>query len=526
MIRSFRALVDELPAAPGLRGAVFQTRRGREVHLELAPADVLPLSAWLRTRFEAELIAMIGDDRRVDRGRFEVHYLFARPGDHWFVHATVGVPPSQPDIVSLASFRYPASRFEREIADLFGIRATGHPDPRPLVRHAFWPEDYFPLRKDAGTRDFRDDGRAFPFAEVSGEGVYEIPVGPVHAGVIEPGHFRFSVMGETIIKMKSRLYFTHKGTEKLFEGREPAAGVELAERISGDTTVGHSLAYCQALEAGAGADVPPRARLLRVVLLELERLYNHVNDFGAIANDTGFAIAQAHGLRIRERLLRLNKRLTGSRLLRGCLAPGGLTRDLAPDAGVADEVDAALADFNEVVGVCFANTLLTDRLEGTGRLTARVAEDHGALGYVARASGLDIDARRDYPFAAYPDLDWRIPVRHSGDVLARAQVRVDEAQEAARLIRQAIERLSSGAVSTALPPLAPYEPAFSLVEGWRGTILHWVSVDPEGRLHRVKVVDPSFLNWRPLSLALLTNIVPDFPLCNKSFNQSYSGHDL
>ena len=526
MNRSVHHLVLEWPAAPGLDGTAARVVRGRELHVSLAPERVLPLAAWLRIRFDAELMAMVGEDRRADEGRFDVHYLFGRRQDDWFVHATVAVPPAHPVIASLASFRYPASRFEREIHDLFGITASGHPDPRPLVRHAFWPDDYFPLRKDAGVREFTDDGRGFPFAEVGGEGVYEIPVGPVHAGIIEPGHFRFSVVGETIITMKSRLYFTHKGTEKLFEGREPAAGVELAERISGDTSVGHALAYCQALESAAGAVVPDRARFVRVILLELERLYNHVADFGAIANDTGFALGQAHCLVIRERLFRLHKRLTGSRLLRGLLTPGGLTRDLSIDLGLAEEVQAQIQAFDEIAAICLANTLLTDRLEGTGRLSARIAEDHGALGFVARASGLDVDVRRDHPFAAYPDLQWRVPVEHAGDVMARALVRLAEARESGWLIRQAVERLPAGPVAAPLPPIPPFAPAFSLVEGWRGAILHWVSVDRAGRLSRVKVVDPSFLNWRPLSLALLNNIVPDFPLCNKSFNQSYSGHDL
>ncbi|PYN06247.1 MAG: formate hydrogenase [Candidatus Rokuibacteriota bacterium] len=349
-------------------------------------------------------------------------------------------------------------------------------------------------------RPFRDDGHPFPFQQVGGEGVYEIPVGPVHAGIIEPGHFRFSVVGETIIDMKSRLYFTHKGTEKLFEGRTPPEGVVLAERISGDTTVGHAVAYCQALEALASAEIPARARYLRVVLLEMERLYNHIADFGMIANDTGFAAAHSHCFRIRERLLRLNRRLTGNRLLRGALVPGGLVR--------------------------LSNTLVADRLEGTGQLTTQTARDHGVLGFVARASGLDIDARRDHPFAAYGELAFRVPVLESGDVKARTLVRVEEVREAVALIRQALERMPGGPLAVPLGPLPAFEPAFTLVEGWRGTIIHWVMADAAGRLERVKVLDPSFLNWRALSYALLKNIVPDFPLCNKSFNQSYSGNDL
>jgi Ni,Fe-hydrogenase III large subunit len=423
-------------------------------------------------------------------------------------------------------FHYPSSRFEREIFDLFGIRAEGHPDPRPLVRHAFWPEDYFPLRKDAGAREFDDDGSPFPFAEVRGEGVYEIPVGPVHAGVIEPGHFRFSVLGETVIDLKSRLYFTHKGTEKLFEGREPGTGVALAERISGDTSVAHALAYCQAIEALASAAVPARARYLRVVLLELERLYNHVGDFGAIANDTGFAAAQMHCLRIRERLLRLNKHVTGNRLLRGGIVPGGVAGDLPAGVDVAGDVQAAVADFEEIASITLANTLVMDRLEGTGRLTLGTARDHGVLGFVARASGLDVDARRDHPHAAYPDLTFTVPVLTSGDVKARTLVRVEEIRQSAALVRQAIERLPGGDLTTPIGALDVDRPAFGIVEGWRGRIMHWIRVDGSQRLERVKILDPSFLNWRPLSYAVLENIVPDFPLCNKSFNQSYSGNDL
>ena len=500
--------------------------RGNELHCSVRPTAVHGLATLLRMGFGAELVFMAATDRRADRGVFEVHYLFAPDRENWFVHASVAVPADAPAIVSLATLHYPASRFEREIHDLFGIVAEGHPDPRPLVRHAFWPADYFPLRKDAALREFVDDGRAFPFTEVGGEGVYEIPVGPVHAGVIEPGHFRFSVVGETIIDMKSRLYFTHKGTEKLFEGRDPSGSVELAERVSGDTTIGHSLAFCQALEAAAGTEVPERARWLRVILLEMERLYNHVADFGMIANDTGYAVAHSHCFRIRERLLRLNKRLTGNRLLRGGVVPGGVGHDLPVDLDLPGELETALRDFDEIVGFALENTLVMDRLEGTGQLITRIARDHGVLGYVARASGIGADVRRDHPFAAYGHLEVRVPVFESGDVKARTLVRIEEARESVRLIRQAVTRLPAGPLAAPLGPLPPFAPAFGLVEGWRGAILHWVMADAAGRLHRVKIMDPSFLNWRPLSYALLKNIVPDFPLCNKSFNQSYSGNDL
>jgi Ni,Fe-hydrogenase III large subunit/Ni,Fe-hydrogenase III component G len=502
-------------------------RRGNELHIQIARGGATRLAEVLRTDFGAELILMLANDRRADKGCFEVHSLFANDRANWFVHATKDLPPDDPTIASLATFSYPASRFEREIKDLFGIEVVGHPDRRPLVRHAFWPETYFPLRKDAVPPEhFEDDGTPFPFLPVGGEGVYEIPVGPVHAGIIEPGHFRFSVVGETVIDLKIRLYFTHKGTEKLFEGRAPAAGVELAERISGDTTIGHALAYCQALEALAETEVPMRAGYLRVILLEMERLYNHVADFGAIANDTGFAAAHAHCFRIRERLLRLNKRLTGNRLLRGGIVLGGVGRPLPPDLDLAAELDSILADFNEVVEISLGNTMLMDRLEGAGHLSRQTAVDYGVLGYVARASGIDADVRRDHSFAAYGALHFAVPAFDSGDVYARTLVRVAEARESVSLIKQAIPHSMSGALAAPLGPLPAFEPAFGMVEGWRGAIVHWIMADRDGNLYRVKVKDPAFANWPALSFAVLNNIVPDFPLCNKSFNQSYSGNDL
>jgi len=282
---TFESVVAALTHA-GVSASDVSVRRQNELHCVVGAADVLRFGELVRSRFGAELVLMAAEDRRARSGAFYVHHLFARPRALWFVHVSVRLDGDRPGLNSLAGFHYPASRFEREMTDLFGITVAGHPDPSPLVRHGFWPADYHPLRKDAGPRQFADDGRPFPFTRVGGEGVYEIPVGPVHAGVIEPGHFRFSVMGETILHMRSRLYFTHKGTEKLFEGRRPEGGVELAERVSGDTSVGHALAYCQAVEAAAHVEVPRRARYLRVLLLELERLYNHIADFGAIANDT------------------------------------------------------------------------------------------------------------------------------------------------------------------------------------------------------------------------------------------------
>ena len=532
-----RARAADIGAQLGERLSELTLVRGRELHARAATAD-MPAVAGLLQRLGADLILMAGDDRRDDAGCFQVHYVFDHKPDDWYAHVTTDVAPGRLGLVSLAQQSYPASRFEREIRDLFGITPVGHPDPRPLVRHGFWPEDYYPLRRDAVPRSFEDDGRPFPFGQVEGPGVYEVPVGPVHAGVIEPGHFRFSAVGETIIDLKQRLYFTHKGTEKLFEGRGLADGVRLAERISGDSTVGHALAFCQAVESAAGVTVPARASYVRAILLELERLYNHIADVGMIVSDTGFAVAHAHCSRIRERLLRLNHAVTGNRLLRGSVIPGGVGCDL-PAAGrprgaagaegpvdVASEVDAAVRDFLDIVSICTSHSLVLDRLESTGVLNATVARDYAVRGCVARASGLDVDARRDHPRPPYDELRVEVPVLDSGDVRARFLIRVAEVRASATLIRRAVETVPDGPLAAPMRDLPPHVPAFAIVEGWRGAIVHWVMGDAEGRLRRVKVVDPSFLNWPALSRAVLDSIVPDFPLCNKSFNLSYSGNDL
>lgn len=473
----------------------------------------------------ATLLAVAGEDCRWDGRGFLVHYLFGEPVEHVGLVVQVETDPATPAVPSLAALSFPASRFERELHDLLGIRPLGHPDPRPLVRHGFWPDDFHPLRHDASAPAFEDDGRGFPFTAVRGEGVYEIPVGPVHAGVIEPGHFRFSVLGETILDMRARLYFTHKGTEKLFEGRPPADGVVLAERISGDTSVAHAVAYCEAIERLAGVTVPAVARRLRVCLLELERLYNHVSDVGALLGDTGFPVGQAHCLRIREALLRLNRRLAGHRLLRGLIVPGGVRRPLVEPAGLLPELTRLVADFDEVVTIALANTLVRDRLEETGRLDAAVARDYGVVGYVARASGLPTDARVEFP-GMYADLDVQPVVERRGDVLARFLVRVREVRQAVALLRQAVAGLAAAPTSVEIGVLAGNALAWGIVEAWRGRLVHVVRTDAGGRIRRVKVVDPSFFNWPALARALDGNIVPDFPLCNKSFNQSYSGNDL
>ena len=493
------------------------------------PAREIPALADRLARAGAHCQLLAAADARAAAGAFALVYVFAPPTLRPAAVVRVAVPAAEARFPSLATRSFTASRFEREIHDLYGLVPVGHPDLRRLALHQFWPEGYWPLRRDVAPRaDFADAGQPFPFRRVEGEGLFEITVGPVHAGIIEPGHFRFSVEGETIVNLETRLGFVHKGTEKLFETLPLARAPELAERISGDTSAGHALAFCQALEAASGGAAPPRAAWLRVVLLELERLYNHVADVGMIVNDTGFAFGHAHCFRIREELLRLNARVSGHRLLRGAIVPGGVAGPVegAALADVATAVERLVAEFAEVARVSLDNTLVLERLQGTGRLTTRTARELGVVGLAGRASGIDADARRDAPCAAYDALGVRAAVHEAGDVLARTLVRLDEAREAARLIRAVAGRAPAGPARAPLPPLAAGAEGFGLVEAWRGPVWHWVVAAGPARLARVKVVDPSFRNWPALEYAVLKNIVPDFPLCNKSFNLSYSGNDL
>ncbi|WP_051467776.1 NADH-quinone oxidoreductase subunit C [Actinomadura oligospora] len=462
-------------------------------------------------------------------GSLRVVYLFtlAASGDSPDRRAELHVrlDPSDPVVPSLAHLSFPAGRFEREMRDLYGIVPADHPLPHRLVRHHHWPRGWYPMRADAGPPpEFGDPEGPYPFMEVGGAGVYEIPVGPVHAGMIEPGHFRFSVVGESILKLKARLWFVHKGLEKLFEGRLPVDALPLAERVSGDTAVGHALAFCLAVEDAAGVRVSPGAQRARALLLELERLYNHVTDLGALCNDVGHSILNAQFGRVREQLLRLNAATTGHRLLRGGVVPGGALLLAVPDAAA---LRALAADVAELVDLALGHTVVLDRFTGTAPLPLDAARDLGTLGYVARASGLDVDARRDHPITDLrPAL--AVATRTSGDVLARFQVRAEEIAASVALVTDLAYGMSPGLTSYWPPLSAPGERAsgIGVAEGWRGTIVHRVELAADGTLSRTKIVDPSFFNWPALPVALTGAIVPDFPLVNKSFNLSYAGNDL
>ena len=453
-------------------------------------------------------------------------YLFTAGPPDTRIELHVPLDRSRPRVPTLAELSFPASRFERELADLFGIEPVDHPQRRRLVLHQHWPADWHPMRHESTEPpEMVADAGSFPFVPVDGPGVYEIPVGPVHAALIEPGHFRFWVVGETILRMKARLWFVHKGIEKLFQGKDAVSGLEIAERISGDTAVGHALAYCQAVEDAQQVDVPNEAQVLRALLLEQERLYNHVADIGALCNDVGFGLAQAWALSLREQLLQLNAQVTDHRLLRGGVVLGGARVRRLPTATELAEIGQR---FEELVELATSNALVMERFAGTAALDQSHARELGVIGVAGRASGLAFDARVAHPFVELAE--GFTPVFHTGgDVLARFSVRVDEVRSSLSLLADLADRASTlDAVVWPKPRgiVDHLAGGVGIAEGWRGAVVHRVELDEERRLARVKVVDPSFLNWPALPVSLADTIVPDFPLVNKSFNLSYAGNDL
>ena len=455
-----------------------------------------------------------------DRDTLRIVYLFLAGWPDRRVELEYVVPAADPVLPSLAYLSFPASRFEREMADLYGIRPLGHPRPRRLVRHAHWPADWHPMRANAASAPHFGRAAGFPFVTVEGSGVYEIPVGPIHAGLIEPGHFRFSVVGETVLRLKARLWFVHRGIEKLFEGRPPAGAVDLAERISGDTSAAHTLAHSLAIEDALGIELPDEAHRLRAMVVELERLYNHATDLGALANDVGFGIANAHAQRIREQLLRINAAVTGHRLLRGAIAPGTVTLRQLPDPAQLRDIAADLA---EIAALSLGTSMVYERFAGTAVLDRDDARGIGCLGYIARASGLRTDARLEHPTTALPITEISAT---TGDVLARYTVRRDEFAASAALTGYLIDAHTGPLHHNAAPSPHGASSGIGITEGWRGTIVHRVELGPDNTITRAKIVDPSWFNWPALPTAMADTIVPDFPLANKSFNQSYAGNDL
>ncbi|PKM11576.1 MAG: Ni,Fe-hydrogenase III large subunit [Gammaproteobacteria bacterium HGW-Gammaproteobacteria-3] len=443
------------------------------------------------------------------------------------------VSGQEPELPSHAPFYQAADRAERHVQDLFGIRFTGHPmGTQRWTRHQAWDEGTFPLRKSFPLQGFMRDttpsDRDYPFLKASGASVYEIPVGPVHAGIIEPGHFRFQAVGETVLNLEERFGYVHKGIEKIAQGRGPEGLAKLAGRVSGDTTVGHTWAACLAMEAAAGVECPARATYIRGILAERERVINHLGDMGAMCNDVGFAFGHYQFGRLRELWLRENQALFGHRLLMDCVVPGGVKSGLTPEGanGIRRTVRDLRGEVSELITVIDANSSLEDRFLATGVLTVGQAQALGALGFVGRASGQGFDVRKAPAYRPYNELAVIVPVETQGDVASRFWLRYKELRIALRLLEQMLAQLPEGELQADWQTPRTDTEGFAAVEGWRGEILCFVRFAADNRIGRYFPRDPSQINWPAVEKIQTNNIVPDFPICNKSVNASYSGQDL
>ncbi len=502
----------------------------------LAQAERLPgpLPAWhastqdLRAIAEraraqkARLVALWASDEKTG---FSLHVAFGlRAGLLWL---TVPLEREHPRYPGIADLFPAASRMQRAAYDLVGVHALGGTDHRKWLRHGAWPAGVFPLRKDfAAATSFAPTPDHYPFIRVEGEGVHEIPVGPVHAGTIEPGHFRFSIVGETILKLEERLGYKHKGIEKRFEQLSAQEGARLAGRISGDSTVAYAWAYAMALEAAAGVGTPARASAFRAIALELERIANHLGDLGYLGNDVALSFGFFQFWRLKESLLRVHREVFGHRYLMDFIVPGGVALDPHRMDALAEVLAHIKAETAVLRAIYDEHAGAQDRFIMAGQITPELAARLGLTGVAGRASGEAYDLRCDHPVPPYDALGVQAAGHIRGDVSARISVRFEELAESLRLVEKLTAEIPQGAPRASLPALQPGRRGCGWVEGWRGDVFIALEAGPDGSLHRVHAHDPSWQNWPALERAVLGNIVPDFPLINKSFNLSYSGHDL
>lgn len=517
----------------GVRGIKkIDINNGNEIYVWISSEDVSSICEFVYENIDCSLVSLFATDEIALNGHFFVYYSFSVKKAGCLVVIKASIPSDEAKINSVAAIIPAASLYEREISDMFGIHFENSPYDRELVFHQNWPEGNHPLRKDfnASQKPAWAD-RKQKFVDVSGTGVFEIPVGPVHAGIIEPGHFRFSVAGEPIINLEAKLYYVHKGIEKLSENNSFEKVFFIAERISGDETVSNSLAYSLAVEklAGISGQIPERADYTRSILCELERIYNHLGDISGICIDVAFGFAAQQFGMMRRWCMINNEEITGSRMLRSSIRPGGVRKDLikGKEKSLLTHLLKLEKEFNDSVDIIKSSSLFIDRVENTGVLKLETAAELNAVGPGGRAAGIDGDVRRDFPYAAYDRLNFIVPVHNNGDVNCRMNVKIQELKESINIIRQSLEIMpSDGEVCLPVKGFEPYSYAFGMTESPRGENCHWVMSGENNTIFRYKIRTPSFCNWPVLCHAVKGNIVPDFPLINKSFNLSYSGNDL
>lgn len=493
---------------------------------DIAPDDLHAICQQVRDG-GGRLVALWGSDARQHRGAFILHVLLLN--ETGMVCLNVSLSAEQPVYPDISQIFPAANRMQRAAYDLLGIYAQEGHDHRKWLRHGAWHSGSFPLRKDFDATASVDEPDDYPFVRVEGQGVHEIPVGPVHAGIIEPGHFRFSIIGERVLRLEERLGYTHKGIEKRFEGMNLQQGAKLAGRVSGDSTVAYAWAYAMAAESVAKITPPSRAVWLRALLLERERVANHLGDLGYLGNDVALAFGLSQFWILKEQVLRNNATVFGHRYLMDKIVPGGVTVNLTVEGKhiIEHECDMLERQVRRLRGIYEEHAGMQDRFIGTGRVEPKLAAQLGLCGLAGRASAQAWDARVQFACAPYDKLDVQMATYRNGDVAARVIVRFDELFESLRLQSEILVNLIyEEDMPKLLGALPPNGFGIGMVEGWRGEVMVAMHTDAQGNLTRVHPHDPSWQNWPVLEHAIIDNIVPDFPLINKSFNLSYSGQDL
>ncbi|MBK5244713.1 MAG: NADH-quinone oxidoreductase subunit C [Eubacteriaceae bacterium] len=500
-----------------------------ELYITVNPVNILGICSFINSEMGYPLVSMFANDEISLCENYAIYYVFANREKGSFLIIKTLIDPIKMSFKSITEKVHAAARYEREIKDLFGLIPLGHPNPKRLVFHGNWPDELFPLRKAFDLKHKPHFAKkTINFGKVISEGVYEIPVGPVHAGIIEPGHFRFSVAGEPIINLEAQLYFVHKGIEKMCEGESIEKCLYVSERISGDESFTNSVAYCQAIEKIAKIKIPERAEFTRVIFAELERLTNHLGDLGGICTDVAYGFAAFQFRMMKGWAYGIADELCGMRFLRSVNKLGGVKKDFiaGKELKIIDELGKIRAELKETVDIMKSNSLFIDRVEHTGILSKKIATDLNAVGPAARGSGIRYDVRKSFRNDAYQQLEFIIPEHNNGDVNCRINVKIEECYQAIDLILKSLEIMPWGKVLEPIHAVEPYQFAFGITESPRGENIHWVMTGENNTIFRYKIRTPSFCNWPALCHAVKGNIVPDFPLINKSFNLSYAGNDL
>lgn len=500
-----------------------------ELYMQVRPEKILEICTFINGELNFPLVSLFANDEKSICGGYGVYYVFADRENGQLLTIKTLVSKEKMEICSISEKVHAAALYEREMSDLFGIVPVGHPDAKRLVFHSNWPQGVFPLQKEFDGKskpEFADE--EIKFKKVMGEGVFEIPVGPIHAGIIEPGHFRFSVAGEPVINLEAQLYYVHKGIEKMCEGQSIERCLYVSERISGDETFANSLAYCQAIEKIAQVKIPDRAQYTRVLFGELERLTSHLGDLAGVCLDAAYGFATFQFRMMRGWAYATADELCGMRFLRSVNKLGGVRQDFAAgkEGKLIEQLQKIRKELTDTVTIIKANSLFSDRVENTGILASSIAIDLNAVGPGGRASGICYDVRKSFPYEAYPKMEFHIPKHSGGDINSRINVKIEECFESIDLMIKAIESMPQGKICEPVNGVEPYRFAFGLTEAPRGENIHWVMTGENNTIFRYKIRTPSFCNWPALCHAVKGNIVPDFPLINKSFNLSYAGNDL